>query len=126
MLAQTILVIFGVFLIGVAIVVFVRRPAAERFFNGFASSVQTHFAEQIVRMIVGVALVLHAEQMRLPPVFTVIGWLVVVTSIGLMCLPWRWHQRFAQRVIPVVIRYMAAYAVLSAAFGGLLIAAVVL
>ena len=125
MITQIILVLFGGFLIGVATWVFVRRRAAEAFFNGFASSAQAHFAEQIIRLIFGIALVIHAQQMWLPQVFTVIGWLVIGTSISLMCLPWRWHQRFARLVIPMVIRFMPVYAVLSAGFGMLLIIAAI-
>jgi len=124
-LAASVIVCFGVFLIGLAITAFVRPALARRFFDGFASSWQTHYGEQIVRLIVGIALVLHAEQMWLPIVFRVLGWLIIATAAGLMCIPWRWHQRFAQRVIPMVNRYLRAYAILIGVFGVLLIAAVV-
>ena len=52
-IAGAILVAFGLFLIGLTVVVFARPAVAERFLTAFASSAQTHYAEQVVRLLVG-------------------------------------------------------------------------
>ena len=33
-------------------------------------------------------------------VFLGFGWILVVTTIPLLVLPWRWHHRLAQRIVP--------------------------
>lgn len=54
-----------------------------------------------------------------PSAFLALGWLIVGTAIVLMVLPWRWHHRFAQWAIPMVIRHLRLYALAVAAFAGL-------
>ena len=52
--------------------------------------------------------------------FRIAGWAIVVTSVGLLLIPWRWHHRFGQWAIPLVVRHMGLYAV------GLIVFAVLL
>lgn len=112
---------FGLFLIGLSGVVFVRREIAERFVMSFASSARAHYSEQIVRLLVGGSLVVLSPSMWQPDVFRVIGWLIAVTSVGLMCIPWQWHHRIGMRVLPILVRYLKIYALLMLVFGGFLL-----
>src|ERR1017187_1277362 len=50
--AGAILVAFGLFLVGLTVVVFAKPAVAERFFMAFASSARTHYTEQIVRRVI--------------------------------------------------------------------------
>lgn len=45
-------------------------------------------------------------------------------SFALMLLPWRWHHRFAQWAIPMVIRHLRLYSLMVAALAGLLVYAI--
>ncbi|NNE34451.1 MAG: hypothetical protein HKN13_04405, partial [Rhodothermales bacterium] len=67
--------------------------------------------EQVVRLVIGVALVVHSSSMSYSRIFEVLGWLMVVTAIALLVMPWRWHHRFGQLVIPWVTRHLKLYAV---------------
>ncbi len=69
----------------------------------------------------GASLVVFSPEMWQPVVFRFVGWLIVVTAIGLLCIPWKWHQRFAKRVMSPVIRHMKLYALAVFAFGALLL-----
>lgn len=120
-LASVVVVAFGLFLVGLSGVVFVRPARAERFFLSFARSARAHYTEQAVRLLIGGALVVRAPAMWQADLFRLIGWLIVVTSVGLILAPWRWHQRFGAWVLPWVVRHMRLYAVALFGVGVLLL-----
>jgi hypothetical protein len=121
LVAAVVVVVFGLFLIAFLGVVFANPAIAERFLKSFASSARTHYIEQILRLLVGAALVVLASAMWQPSVFRLIGWAIVVSSAALMCLPWQWHHRFGVRVLPLVLRHLRLYAAGAFAFGALLL-----
>ena len=88
-LLSGLVVAFALFL--VALAVLVRPTRAERFLLAFAQSARARFAEQAVRLTVGIALVAFASEMAHTEVFRAFGWLVVVTNLGLLVVPWRIH-----------------------------------
>jgi hypothetical protein len=101
---------FGLFLVGLAILITARPSRAEKFFRAFASSALTHYTEQAVRLIVGAAVVIRSESMRYPELFNAFGWLVIVSTAALLVIPWRWHNKFATLVMPPVFRRMKLFA----------------
>ena len=121
LLSSVAVVTFGLSLIGLAATIFARPPLAERFLSSFASSARAHYSEQVLRLLVGASIVVFSPEMWQPVLFRLVGWLIVVTAIGLLCIPWQWHQRFAKWVIPPVIRHIKLYALGIFAFGALLL-----
>jgi cell division protein FtsW (lipid II flippase) len=120
-LAQIVVVLFALFLVGLASVAFAKPAIAERFFSAFASSARTHYTEQALRLLIGASLVVLSSSMWQPELFRFVGWIIVVSSVGLLLIPWRWHHRFGQRVMPVVLRYLRLYAIGLICFGVLLL-----
>lgn len=116
-----ILVAFGLFLVGLTIVVFARPAIAERFFMSFASSARAHYTEQVVRLLIGASLIIRSAAMWQPKVFWFVGWAIVLSSLVLVFTPWQWHHRFGEKVLPIVIRRMKLFAIGLLAFGVLLI-----
>jgi len=104
--------------------VFAKPATAERFFRGFASSARTHFAEQTFRVVFGGSLMIYSSAMWQSVAFRIIGWLLVVSSVVLMLLPWQWHHRFGQKIMPRFIQLMWLYAIGSFAFGTIILYAV--
>jgi hypothetical protein len=119
--AEAILVAFGLFLVGLTIVVFAKPAVAERFFMSFASSARAHYTEQVIRVLIGTSLVIRSAEMWQPKVFWFVGWAVVLSSLVLILSPWQWHQRFGEKVRPMLIRRMKLFAVGLLAFGVLLL-----
>ncbi|MGE0438941.1 MAG: hypothetical protein AB7L66_16425 [Gemmatimonadales bacterium] len=117
LLSAAIVTTFGAALIGFAMLVTLRRPIAERFLRLLGASAPAHYAEQLSRVVVGAALIGFSPAMRYARVFEVFGWLMVLTSVVLLLMPWRWHQRFAERVMPLVVRYLRVYAAGALALG---------
>lgn len=111
--AAVIVVIAGLWLIGLTTVAFARPDKIKQFFGKFASSTFTHFLEMFLRLVVGAAFVIHASQMRFSLVFTVFGWLLIVTTAVLMFVPWKLHRKFADRSLPMVNRWMKLFGLVS-------------
>jgi hypothetical protein len=120
-IAGVVIVAWGVFLIALTGVVFVKPVLAERFFRSFASSARTHYVEQAFRLLIGTSLVVLAPTMWQTAIFRLVGWAIVVSSAVLILIPWRWHHRLGERVIPMLIRHMRLYAVGLFGFGALLL-----
>jgi hypothetical protein len=121
LLAAIVVVACGLFLIGLSVVVFANPALAERFFMSFASSARTHYAEQALRLLIGASLVVLSPAMWQTNMFRLIGWAIVVSSAGLILIPWRWHHRFGERVLPLIVRHMRLYALGLFGFGALLL-----
>ncbi|WP_169980588.1 hypothetical protein [Tautonia rosea] len=119
--AGAIVVTFGLWLIGLAGLILVAPDRAEAFLMAFARSARVHVAEQVLRLIAGVGIIIFSPLMMFPAVFRVFGWLMVLTAVGLLLLPWRWHRRFAERVIPPLIRHSKLFAVGAFALGALIL-----
>jgi hypothetical protein len=119
--AAVVVVGFGLLLIVLTGVAFAKPAIAERFLMRFASSARTHYVEQILRLLIGAALVVLSPAMWQPTMFSLVGWAIVVSSTALMCVPWQWHHRFGERMLPIIVRHLRLYAVGSLAFGALLL-----
>jgi hypothetical protein len=121
LVAGVVVVACGIFLIALTGVVFARPALAERFFTSFASSARTHYVEQALRLLIGASLVVLSPAMWQTNMFRLVGWAIVVSSAALMLIPWQWHHRFAEWVLPMIVRHMKLYAVGLFAFGTVLL-----
>lgn len=119
-LAAVIVVLAAVWLFALATVAFARPDRVKGFFGKFASSAFSHFLETFLRLIVGAAFVIYAPQMKFSVAFTVFGWLLIMTSVVLLFVPWKLHRRFAEWSLPLVTRRMMLFGVVSY-FGGIVI-----
>ncbi len=105
MSAAAVVALAGVYLLSLAVATFVAPQRAVRFFGGFASSPRVHYLELGVRILVGIALLAYAPHMAFASAIRVFGWILVVSSLILAVVPWRWHQRFAQKTVPYATRF---------------------
>jgi hypothetical protein len=124
-LALAAIVLAALYLLALGAAALVVPARASRFLLGFASSQSIHLVELSVRLVVGVALVLYAPRMFLSGAFNLFGWVLLVTSACLLLVPWRWHHRFAQYVVPRVTRHLVLVGLVSLALGGFILTALV-
>lgn len=109
--------LFALGLIFFEVLVIVAKPKPIRFLNTFVKTPWYHFLEQTLRLVVGTALVIHAPNMKFSEFFGGFGWVIIITSLMLLGLPWRWHRSFAQKVIPSVIKLIHLYGLSCLALG---------
>lgn len=125
LLASAVIVAAGLYLIALGVGCFVQPNAAAAFLLGFAGSAFVHYRELALRLLVGAALVAKAAALPYPPLFNAFGWVLIVTSIAMVVVPWRWHRQFAQRAVPCALRYTKSLGVTSIVLGAALVASVV-
>lgn len=116
-LAQWVVILAGCYLIGLALVAWLAPMKARRFLMSHAATLHAHGLEMAVRLIAGAAFVLRAPFMPFAEAFRLLGWTLVVTTVCLVLMPWAWHQRFAQKVIPPLLDRLEWLAVPSLAAG---------
>jgi hypothetical protein len=123
-LALAVVVLAASYLIGLAAASFLSPKLAAKFLDSFASSAGAHMAEMVIRLLVGWALVVYSPQMLYSFAFTLFGWVLVVTTVLLLLIPWRWHHKFAQVAVRPLTRRVWLFGVLSLPLGGIILFAV--
>ena len=121
--ALVVIVLAGGFLVGLGLVSMFAPGLAVPFLESFAGSAFAHYLELSLRLAVGAAFVVYAPRMPLAAVFAVYGWVIVVTTVVLFAVPWRWHRWFAERSVPPIVRWLRLFAVVSFALGSAILTA---
>jgi uncharacterized protein YjeT (DUF2065 family) len=116
-LAFVILIIAGIYFLVLGMGCIFSPAIAKRFLLGFAGSAFRHYLEMTLRTIVGIAMVIQAPHLPYATAFTVFGWVLVGTTAVLFVIPWTWHKRFAQKVLPKVTGSLPLIGVVSIAMG---------
>lgn len=115
--AFAILLIAGIYFLLLGIACLFAPATARRFLMGFAGSASKHYLEMTLRMVVGIALVIQAPYLLYSTAFTFFGWILIGTTAVLFVIPWTWHQRFAEKVLPRVASTLPLMGVVSIAMG---------
>jgi hypothetical protein len=118
MFSLPVVLLAGLYFVALAAVALTAPARASVFLLGFASSASTHYAELLVRLLVGAAFVAQSARMPFAAVFYAFGWLLLVTTLGLFLVPWQRHRRFAQRAVPLALRHLPLGAFVSLLMGG--------
>lgn len=123
--ALTVVLLAGLYLLALGAASLLVPARASRFLLGFASSSLVHHTELVLRFVAGAGFVLYAPRMFFSDAFSLFGWVLLITTAGLLVVPWRWHHRFAQRAVPLFTGHVAWVGLVSLAIGGLILWAVV-
>ncbi|MGI8843818.1 MAG: hypothetical protein ACR2HZ_08960 [Gemmatimonadaceae bacterium] len=124
-LALAVVVIVALYFVALGTSALLAPAFAKRFFLGFASSPLAHYTELLTRFIVGVAFLAQSPRMLFSAGFNIFGWILIVTTAGLLLVPWQWHHRFAQQAVPQAMRHIILIGLCSLVLGGFVLVAVV-
>lgn len=119
--ALFIVVFVGLFQVGLAAVCFIAPKRAVDFLGAFASSRKAHLIEMALRLVAGGAFLINAPAMRFPSAFLLFGWVLIASSVVLLILPWRLHQRFAEQYAAPVIRKAWLMGLFALPLGGVIL-----
>jgi uncharacterized protein YjeT (DUF2065 family) len=123
--AKIVVAISGAYLVVLGAVALAAPAVARRFLGAFASTPAAHFTEIIVRMTVGAAFVTSASRLPMGAVFSIAGWILIVSTAVLLVVPWRRHRQFAAASVEKASRHITLIGIASCAMGALVISAVV-
>jgi len=125
-LIQSLVILFGIFLISISIFMFIHPKTAIQYLRKGGSTNFINYSELTLRGAWGMILVLGAELSKFPDVFQVVGTFTVITTIILLFTPRKWHAAYAVwcagRFTPLYVRVASPF---SLAFGVFLIYAVI-
>ncbi len=121
MLAICVVTAFGVFLLVLGFLALARPRTFRAFLGGFAQSAHVHGLEMGVRLLVGAALIASAGSGAYGAAFRILGWILLGSTAVLMLIPWRWHQAFANRVVPTALQFTPIIGGASIAMGSLVL-----
>lgn len=109
----------GLWLIATSALMALQPARALHILSLTASTRRINSIEQGLRLAAGAAMILRAPASKLPQVFEVAGWFIVLTSLVLLVLPLRWHAAYAcwwaDRLAPAAVRAVAPFAALGGA-----------
>lgn len=106
----------GLWLVGVAYLMALRPGYSLRLMDRMADSLERsnwrlQFGEQGLRVLAGVALIVRAPASRVPLLFEIAGWVLVVTSVLIMAAPIRWHGGYGRLLLkgltPALVRILS-------------------
>ena len=109
--------LFALFLVLLALASFFLPKRASMFLNGFAASLRAHLIEMFLRLCAGGSLVIVSKRMAFSEWFYIAGWLIVVTSLLLLLIPWKWHNAFAKIVVPPLTNRVWVFGIFSLPLG---------
>ena len=117
LLAKSITIFFGLYLIFLFIMVLFKKEKAINFFSSFASSAKTHYIEQTLRMLAGIGVFFYSEKMIYPIIFKYFSYLLICVSVLLFLTPWKLHNKYGEWAIPLTIKYIFVYALFAFILG---------
>lgn len=113
---------FGGFILIIGSLMLFRPERARWLLRQAGSTNLINYAEITIRLLPGIAMILYADYAKSQLPFTVLGWIIVVTSCILYAIPRAWHHEFslksAELLTPIRFQLISPFAFL---FGGLVI-----
>ena len=123
--AKSIVVLAACFFLLFGVLAFVRPARIHGFLLGFAGSALKHYAELLVRLLVGASLLLLSPESAFAGVLSAFGWLLIITTALMALIPWRVHHRFTQSAVPKALQFLPLMGLVSLAIGACLLWAMV-
>jgi hypothetical protein len=124
-LAKTVVLFFGLFLIGIGFLMLLKPQKAREILKKAGSTPLINYGELLLRMIPAAGLILCAKVSKFPQFFALLGWFMIGTSIFLMLLPRKYHHAYALKCADILTpARIRAIAPLSFIFGGFLLYAI--
>jgi uncharacterized membrane protein YfcA len=101
-LAKWTIVIFGLFFIGVGLMMLFNPQKAGAILRKAGSTNFINYAEITLRMIPAAALILAADISKYPDAFKIFGWFMLCTSFVLYFVPRQIHHNFSTKAANIL------------------------
>jgi uncharacterized membrane protein YfcA len=116
LIAKYIVILFGVFLIGVGVFMLITPVKAREYLRKAGSTNFINYFEITIRMIPAAGLVIYSEFSKYPEIFKLFGWFMIATSLVLYFVPRRIHHKYAlwsaDILTPTYIRLSSPFSII--------------
>ena len=102
---QYLIILFGVLIVVVGLVMLVRPSPFIDYLRRYSLTTSMQVLAVAVRIVLGLALILYADQSKFPLVLEIIGWLSLAAAVTIAVIP---HAQF-ERLISWVLDRFASY-----------------
>ena len=121
---QYLIILFGVLIITVALVMLIRPIPFTNYLRHYSTTISMQVLAVVVRIILGLALILYADQSKFPIILEIIGWLSVAAAITVAVIPHVQFERLISWVLDRSEHYVWVGALAALGFGVFLVYAV--
>ncbi|MFZ6010871.1 MAG: hypothetical protein ACOYXT_11055 [Bacteroidota bacterium] len=115
-IAKWIVILFGVFLVGVGVLMLLKPKRARAILQKAGSTNFINYAEITIRMIPAISLILYSDFSKYPLPFYLLGWFMLVSSIILYFVPRKMHHAFSLKsadiLQPKYFQFISPFSVL--------------
>jgi hypothetical protein len=94
-LSKSIVILFGVFLIGVGFLMLFNPARARSILQKAGSTNLINYGEITLRLIPAIGMILYSDFSRYPLPFKLLGWFMLITSFILYLVPRKMHHQFS-------------------------------
>lgn len=95
LIAKWTVILFGIFFIGVGIIMLFDPRKARRILRKAGSTNFINYSEITVRLIPAIGMIMSAEISKNPDIFKIFGWFMLGTSLVLFFVPRQLHHKFS-------------------------------
>lgn len=124
-IAKSTVIGFGIFIIGCGLLMLFAPKKANDYLRKFGSTNFINYAELLIRMLIGIALILVSDISKSPFIVDIFGWFMLITALILCCVPRQIHHNFslkaADTLKPLYFQIISPFSFL---FGAIVIYAV--
>ena len=101
-IAKYIVIVFGLFFIGVGFLMLLKPHQANEVLRKAGSTNFINYAEITIRIIPATGLILSANQSLYPHIFNIFGWFMLLTSFVLYFIPRQLHHQFSLKAAEIL------------------------
>lgn len=101
-IAKWIIIFFGIFFIGVGIIMLFAPKKAREILRKAGSTNFINYAEITLRIIPAAALILSADISKYPGFYKFFGWFMLCTSLVLYIVPRQIHHNFSLKAADIL------------------------
>jgi uncharacterized protein YjeT (DUF2065 family) len=94
-IAKFTVIAFGLFIILCGLLMLFAPKRANDYLRKFGSTNFINYAELVIRILIGIAMIFASDISKFPDIFRIFGWFMVITGLILCCVPRRIHHNFS-------------------------------
>ena len=116
---------FAVLIMGFGLAILAKPKVILALTSHYSGSLVLYIAAILARLLVGVALLLYADQSKFPLVLTILGWLFIAGALSIAAIGRNRLKKFIEWAVNFMMPYARVTGILAVCLGGFIVYALV-